>query len=131
MAPYLAPQCPDCSVLVVPLLAESNVLGALVLIRPADAGPFERGTVTRIRTLADLASIALQRLAALAEGNIAALKPRRPCAAATKCSPSSLTIFATRSERSRSVRRSCATLRSRSATSSASSSSTSAARLSA
>jgi signal transduction histidine kinase len=67
MAPYLSTHCPGCSVLVVPLVDESRVLGALVLIRQADEPPFEHGIIGRVRTLADLASIALQRLAALAE----------------------------------------------------------------
>lgn len=67
MAPYLSEQCDGCSVLVVPLVASEKVLGALVLIREADAPPFEHGIVNRVRTLADLASIALQRIAALDE----------------------------------------------------------------
>jgi PAS domain S-box-containing protein len=67
MAPYLDEHCHDCSVLVVPLLSEQGVLGALVLLRKPDEPAFEHGVVTRVRTLADLASIALQRLVALAE----------------------------------------------------------------
>lgn len=67
MAPYLAEHCHGCSVLVVPLLAESATLGALVLLRQPDEPPFEHGIVTRVRTLGDLASLSLQRLLALAE----------------------------------------------------------------
>jgi PAS domain S-box-containing protein len=67
MAPYLAPHCGECSVLVVPLLGESEVFGALVLIRPADEPPFPERIMNRVRTLGDLVSIALQRLSALQE----------------------------------------------------------------
>ncbi|HEX4684252.1 MAG TPA: GAF domain-containing protein [Gemmatimonadaceae bacterium] len=67
MAPYLARHCAGCSVLVVPLLADHEVLGALVLMRKADEPAFEVGVINRVRTLSDLASIALQRLVALAE----------------------------------------------------------------
>jgi len=67
MAPYLAGDCRGCSVLVVPLLGEQVVLGALVLLRLPDEPPFEHGIVTRVRTLGDLASLSLQRLFALTE----------------------------------------------------------------
>lgn len=67
MAPYLTERCDGCSVLVTPLVGESEVLGALVLTRRAADAPFEPAIVNRIRTLGDLASIALQRLAALDE----------------------------------------------------------------
>lgn len=67
MAPYLSDRCPGCSVLVVPLLGESEAFGALVLVRPADQEPFTDRVVNRVRTLGDLASIALQRLGALHE----------------------------------------------------------------
>ena len=67
MAPYLREHCHACSVLVVPLLGEDQVLGALVLLRPPDEPPFEHGIINRVRTLGDLASLSLQRLAALAE----------------------------------------------------------------
>ncbi|HVX39265.1 MAG TPA: ATP-binding protein [Gemmatimonadaceae bacterium] len=67
MAPYLAANCEGCSVLVVPLIGEQSVLGALVLVRARDEQPFAHGIVNRVRTLGDLASITLQRLAALAE----------------------------------------------------------------
>jgi signal transduction histidine kinase len=67
MAPYLAQECHDCSVLVVPLMAHADAIGALVLLRKAEEPPFSPDVVTRVRTLADLASIALQRLVAMAE----------------------------------------------------------------
>jgi PAS domain S-box-containing protein len=67
MAPYLSEHCRGCSVLVVPLLGDAAVLGALVLLRSADESPFQNGVVDRVRTLGDLASIALQRLSALEE----------------------------------------------------------------
>jgi PAS domain S-box-containing protein len=67
MAPYLDEHCHACSVLVVPLLGEEHVLGALVLLRRPDEPPFEHGIVNRARTLGDLASLSLQRLVALAE----------------------------------------------------------------
>ena len=67
MAPYLDEHCHGCSVLVVPLFGGEAVLGALVLLRAPDEPPFEHGVVNRVRTLGDLASIALQRLVALSE----------------------------------------------------------------
>jgi PAS domain S-box-containing protein len=67
MAPYLDEHCHGCPVLVVPLLGEDQVLGALVLLRRREEPQFEHGIVDRVRTLGDLASLALQRLVALAE----------------------------------------------------------------
>ena len=67
MAPYLDKHCHGCSVLVVPLLGESMVTGALVLLRAPDERPFEHGVVARVRTLGDLASLSLQRLSTLSE----------------------------------------------------------------
>ena len=67
MAPYLDGYCHGCSVLVVPLLAGTRVLGALVLLRQPDEPAFEHGIVNRVHTLGDLASLSLQRLLALAE----------------------------------------------------------------
>lgn len=67
MAPYVDEHCHGCSVLVVPLLDHTRVLGALVLLRRAGEAAFEHGIVDRVRTLADLASLSLQRLIALAE----------------------------------------------------------------
>lgn len=67
MAPYLEQHCPGCSVLVVPLMAETEALGALVLLREPGQPAFEHGIVNRVRTLGDLASLSLQRLLALAD----------------------------------------------------------------
>ena len=67
MAAYVAEQCRQCSALVVPLFAEERTLGALVLLRRDDEPPFDEPVVNRVRTLADLASLSLQRLVALAE----------------------------------------------------------------
>ena len=67
MAPYLDQHCHGCSVLVVPLFGGDDALGALVLLRQPNEPPFEHGIVNRVRTLGDLASIALQRLVALDE----------------------------------------------------------------
>lgn len=67
MAPYLARTCPDCSALVVPLCTDDRALGALILLRDATDEPFADAVMQRIRTVADLASVSLQRLVALAE----------------------------------------------------------------
>lgn len=67
MAPYLNAQCHGCSVLVVPLFGGDAVLGALVLLRKPNEPAFEPGIVNRVRTLGDLASIAIQRLQAIDE----------------------------------------------------------------
>jgi PAS domain S-box-containing protein len=67
MAPYLDHHCHGCSVLVVPLLAGTRALGALVLLRSPNEAAFEHGILNRVRTLGDLASLSLQRLLALAE----------------------------------------------------------------
>ena len=67
MAPYLAKQCHSCAALVVPIMAGSRVLGALVLLRSDSDAPFSENAMNRVRTLAQLASLSLQRLVALAE----------------------------------------------------------------
>jgi PAS domain S-box-containing protein len=67
MAPYLARQCDDCSALVLPLLDKSTVLGAVILLRRGDEPAFEPSIVDRVRTVTDLASLALQRMNALEE----------------------------------------------------------------
>lgn len=67
MAPYLAEHCSGCSLLVVPLIGQKDALGALALVRSADEPPFEERIVARAKTLGNLASITLQRLAALSE----------------------------------------------------------------
>ena len=63
MAPYLADTCRGCEVLVTPLIAENETLGALVLLNSRASGrQFRDGDVVRARTLGDLASLALRRV---------------------------------------------------------------------
>ena len=63
MAPYLADSCGECEVLVTPLIAEKDILGALVLLNSSESGRhFRQGDVVRARTLGDLTSLALRRV---------------------------------------------------------------------
>jgi PAS domain S-box-containing protein len=63
MAPYLSDTCPECEVLVTPLIAEEEPLGALVLLNGRASGRhFREGDVIRARTLGDLTSLALRRV---------------------------------------------------------------------
>ncbi len=63
MAPYLADTCTQCEVLVTPLIAENDTLGALVLLNSRSSGRhFRDGDIVRARTLGDLASLALRRV---------------------------------------------------------------------
>jgi PAS domain S-box-containing protein len=63
MAPYLADTCDGCEVLVTPLIAEEEPLGALVLLNSRSSGRhFGDGDVVRARTLGDLSSLALRRV---------------------------------------------------------------------
>jgi PAS domain S-box-containing protein len=63
MAPYLSDTCANCEVLVTPLVAEKEPLGALVLLNSRASGRHFRDTdVVRARTLGDLASLALRRV---------------------------------------------------------------------
>ncbi|HEX9161453.1 MAG TPA: PAS domain S-box protein [Thermoanaerobaculia bacterium] len=63
MAPYLADSCPNCEVLVTPLIAEDEPLGALVLLNSRQSGRvFRDADVVRARTLGDLTSLALRRV---------------------------------------------------------------------
>ncbi|HEV7764742.1 MAG TPA: PAS domain S-box protein [Thermoanaerobaculia bacterium] len=63
MAPYLADTCDQCEVLVTPLIAEEEALGALVLLNGRSSGRhFREGDVIRARTLGDLTSLALRRV---------------------------------------------------------------------
>ena len=63
MAPYLADSCGDCEVLVAPLVAEKETLGALVLLNSRSSGRhFRDNDVVRARTLGDLTSLALRRV---------------------------------------------------------------------
>jgi PAS domain S-box-containing protein len=68
MAPYLTDTCPNCEVLVTPLVAENEALGALVLLNSAASGRRFRDTdVVRARTLGDLTSLALRRVRLMEE----------------------------------------------------------------
>lgn len=63
MAPYLADTCPNCEVLVTPLIAEEEPVGALVLLNSRTSGRvFRDSDVVRARTLGDLTSLALRRV---------------------------------------------------------------------
>jgi PAS domain S-box-containing protein len=63
MAPYLTDTCSRCEVLVTPLIAENETLGALVLLNSRTSGrKFQDGDVVRARTLGDLTSLALRRV---------------------------------------------------------------------
>ncbi len=67
MAPHLIASCPNCYLLAVPLFSEDAPLGILLLNRPATHAPFKAEEVTRIRVLADMATLVLQRLSLLEE----------------------------------------------------------------
>ena len=68
MAPYLADTCANCEVLVTPLVAENEPLGALVLLNSVASGRKFRDTdVVRARTLGDLTSLALRRVRLMEE----------------------------------------------------------------
>jgi signal transduction histidine kinase len=63
MAPYLLDTCSNCQVLVTPIVAEDEPLGALVLLNSRSSGrELGQGDVVRARTLGDLASLALRRV---------------------------------------------------------------------
>ncbi|HEX8253396.1 MAG TPA: ATP-binding protein, partial [Thermoanaerobaculia bacterium] len=63
MAPYLLDTCADCEVLVTPLNADREPLGALVLLNSRASGRhFRDGDIIRARTLGDLTSLALRRV---------------------------------------------------------------------
>ena len=68
MAPYLADTCGSCEVLVTPLSAENEILGALVLLNSASSGRrFRDADAVRARTLGDLSSLALRRVRLMEE----------------------------------------------------------------
>jgi PAS domain S-box-containing protein len=63
MAPYLMDTCASCQVLVTPIVAEDEPLGALVLLNSRTSGrELKQSDVIRARTLGDLASLALRRV---------------------------------------------------------------------
>ena len=68
MAPYLADACSNCEVLVTPLVAEKEPLGALVLLNSSSSGRrFRETDIVRARTLGDLTSLALRRVRLMEE----------------------------------------------------------------
>lgn len=64
MAPYLHERCRSCTGLVVPMLSGDELLGALVLLRSPKQRSFQPPEAQRARTLGDLGTVALQRIAA-------------------------------------------------------------------
>lgn len=63
MAPYLIDTCSKCEVLVTPLVADEETLGALVLLNSRHSGrTFGDNDIVRARTLGDLTSLALRRV---------------------------------------------------------------------
>ncbi len=62
IAPAIGDSCGECAALVVPLISESDALGALILLQKAGHPPFREDEIARARTLADLAAIALRRV---------------------------------------------------------------------
>lgn len=63
MVPYLEGSCRDCQVLVVPLQADDEHLGALVLLNSRESGrEFRPHDLNRAKILGDLASLALRRV---------------------------------------------------------------------
>jgi len=62
----LAQNCGDCSAIVVPLISESEPLGALVLVRP-QARKFSAKELPRVRVFADMAAVAMRRAATIEE----------------------------------------------------------------
>jgi signal transduction histidine kinase/CHASE3 domain sensor protein len=67
MAPYLAEVCTDCEVMIVPLLAEKEALGALVLLNSKTSGRhFGTSDARGAKSLGDLVSLALRRVTMMA-----------------------------------------------------------------
>lgn len=63
MVPYLEKSCENCQVLVVPLQADDEHLGALVLLNSRESGrEFHPNDLNRAKILGDLASLALRRV---------------------------------------------------------------------
>jgi len=63
MAPYLTDTCAKCEVLITPLVADEQTLGALVLLNSRHSGrSFGDNDIVRARTLGDLTSLALRRV---------------------------------------------------------------------
>jgi PAS domain S-box-containing protein len=53
--------CPECSALVLPLLADGDAVGALVVVRTPRREPFTLEEAAALQSLADIAAIAVQR----------------------------------------------------------------------
>ena len=65
MSGHLRTSCPGCAALVVPLFAESELLGALILLRRPRDPRFDEADVAYARIAGDLASAALRRVTLL------------------------------------------------------------------
>ena|GEM_PF-2900312 len=67
MPPYLAAVCADCELMIVPLLAEKEALGALVLLNSKTSGRhFGVSDARGAKSLGDLVSLALRRVTMMA-----------------------------------------------------------------
>ncbi len=69
MSRLLRSACGDCMQLVVPLVSDGAALGALGLLRTRQGPAFGAEQIARARVLADLASLALRRVALLEEAD--------------------------------------------------------------
>jgi PAS domain S-box-containing protein len=65
MTAHLAESCRGCAALVVPMFAEADLLGALILLREKGAEPFDEDDAAYARIVGDLASAALRRVTLL------------------------------------------------------------------
>ena len=62
IAEHMKRVCGRCGAIVAPLVSEGDALGALVLVRRADAPRFSEDEVERLATLADLAALIFRRV---------------------------------------------------------------------
>ena len=62
MTSYVQQACPGCAALVVPMFADAELLGALILLRGPGAPSFDDADVAYARIVGDLASAALRRV---------------------------------------------------------------------
>jgi PAS domain S-box-containing protein len=67
MASYVRERCPDCTALVVPMVAEGRSVGALVLLRSPYQESFTTHEAAHARALGDLAAAAIRRVELLEE----------------------------------------------------------------
>jgi len=77
MAPYLRENCAGCTGIILPLSAESNVLGALVALRNPGQGNFTRAEASYLRALGFLAISAIRRVRLFEQLTDAELKFRQ------------------------------------------------------